>query len=215
MAIRSAQILVVDDNSANLKLLSNILTAQGYKVRPAPDGQLALRSVAVEQPDLILLDIKMPWMDGYEVCRRLKADEKHREIPVIFISALDDTADKLKGFEAGGVDYITKPFEPAEVLARVQTHIRLRLLQLDMEALVEQRTEKLSRTNSDLLTEIAEHARTEEELRRANRSLTMLSACNQALIHARDETYLLQEICKIIASSAESVGKSLIISPRT
>jgi len=198
MAIRSAQILVVDDNSANLRLLSNILTAQGYKVRPAPDGQLALRSVAVEQPDLILLDIKMPWMDGYEVCRRLKADEKHREIPVIFISALDDTADKLKGFEAGGVDYITKPFEPAEVLARVQTHVRLRLLQLDMEALVEQRTEKLSRTNTDLLTEIAEHARTEEELRRANRSLTMLSACNQALIHAGDETYLLQEICKII-----------------
>lgn len=154
--------------------------------------------MAAELPDLILLDIKMPGMDGYEVCRQLKANENYRDIPVIFISALNDTADKLKGFGAGGIDYITKPFEPAEVLARVQTHVRLRQLQLQMEALVRQRTEDLSRTNDDLMMEIAEHARAEQELLRANRSLTMLSACNQALIHARDETYLLSEICRII-----------------
>jgi len=198
MDIPPAQILVVDDIPANLSLLSNILTSQGYKVRPASDGQLALRSVAVELPDLILLDIKMPGMDGYEVCRRLKEDKKFCEIPVIFISALNETADKIKGFEVGGLDYITKPFEPAEVMARVQTHLRLRQLQLHMEELVRQRTRELSLSNTDLLSEIAEHARAEEELRRLNRSLMMLSACNQTMIHTRDESTLLREICKII-----------------
>ena len=198
MDIQPAQILVVDDIPANLSLLSNILSSQGYKVRPATDGPLALRSVAVEQPDLILLDIKMPGMDGYEVCRQLKDNEKFRDIPVIFISALTETADKVKGFETGGLDYITKPFEPAEVLARVRTHLRLRQLQLHMEELVRQRTGELSLSNTDLLSEIAEHARAEEELRRLNRSLMMLSACNQSLIHADNEPTLLREICKII-----------------
>jgi len=193
-----AQILVVDDIPANLKLLSNILSAQGYKVRPASDGQLALRSVASEIPDLILLDIKMPGMDGYEVCRQLKAEARFREIPVIFISALDELADKVKGFEAGGLDYITKPFEPIEVLARVKTHLRLRHLQLHMETQIRQRTDDLSHTNNELIREIAEHARTEGELRRTNRSLTMISGCNQVLIHAKDEVSLLQNVCQII-----------------
>jgi len=198
MESQPAQILVIDDIPANLILLADILTAQGYKVRPASDVQLALRSVAVEQPDLILLDVKMPGMDGYEVCRLLKADPKHREIPVIFISALNETADKIKGFEAGALDYITKPFEPTEVLARVQTHLRLHMLQLHMEELVRQRARELTSTNADLITEIEEHAQTEEKLRQTNRSLTMLSTCNQALIHAEDEHSLLQKICTII-----------------
>lgn len=193
-----AQILVVDDIPANLKLLSNILSAQGYKVRPASDGKLALRSVATEVPDLILLDIKMPGMDGYEVCRQLKADPGSREIPVIFISALDELADKVRGFEAGGLDYITKPFEPVEVLARVKTHLRLRHLQQHMEVQIRQRTKELSHANTELINEISEHARTEGELRRANRSLTMISGCNQVLIHAKDEASLLQNVCQII-----------------
>jgi DNA-binding NtrC family response regulator len=120
------EILVVDDTPANLRLLSDLLTQHGYRVRPATDGALALKSVAARTPELILLDVNMPGMDGYEVCRRLKADEKSSRIPVIFISAFGDTRQKVTGFEAGGLDYITKPFEAEEVLARVRTHLRLR-----------------------------------------------------------------------------------------
>jgi formate hydrogenlyase transcriptional activator len=119
-------ILVVDDTPANLRLLTDLLAKHGYRVRPASDGALALKSVTAKIPDLILLDVSMPDMDGYEVCRRLKADEKSSRIPVIFISAFGDTHQKVAGFEAGGIDYITKPFEAEEVLVRVRTHLRLR-----------------------------------------------------------------------------------------
>lgn len=122
-------ILIVDDTPANLRLLSHILTDQGYHVRPIPDGPLALAAVWADPPDLILLDVRMPEMDGYQVCERLKSDPQTRDIPVIFISALDATQDKLRAFRAGGVDYVTKPFQPAEVLARVETHLALRALQ--------------------------------------------------------------------------------------
>jgi DNA-binding NtrC family response regulator len=119
-------ILVVDDTPANLRLLTDLLAKHGYRVRPASDGALALKSIAAKNPDLILLDVSMPDMDGYEVCRRLKADEQSSRIPVIFISAFGDTHQKVTGFEAGGVDYITKPLEAEEVLARVRTHLQLR-----------------------------------------------------------------------------------------
>src|ERR1035437_1176971 len=102
------EILVVDDTPASLRLLTELLTQHGYHVRPADDGSLALESVAAKTPDLILLDVNMPGMDGYEVCRHLKADEKSGRIPVIFISALGDTRQKVTGFEAGGIDYIAK-----------------------------------------------------------------------------------------------------------
>ena len=118
-------VLVVDDNHDNLRLLTGILTEKGYKVRPAPSGLLALKSVQSTLPDLVLLDIKMPEMDGYEVCRRLKADERTRDVPILFISALAEVTDKIKGFSVGGVDYITKPFQHEEVLARVKTHVSL------------------------------------------------------------------------------------------
>lgn len=121
----ASQILVVDDTPANLKLITEILATHGYRVRAASSGRLALKTVAVELPDLILLDVKMPDMDGYEVCRRLKSEERSRMIPVIFISALTDTEDKIQGFQAGGVDYITKPFQAEEVHARVSTHLKL------------------------------------------------------------------------------------------
>jgi signal transduction histidine kinase len=124
-----ADILVVDDTLPNLRLLVNLLVEKGYKVRPASNGLLALSSARAEPPDLILLDIKMPNMDGYEVCEQLKADAQTCDIPVIFISAINDLIDKVKAFSIGGVDYITKPFQVEEVLARVETHISLRNLQ--------------------------------------------------------------------------------------
>jgi two-component system, cell cycle sensor histidine kinase and response regulator CckA len=144
------QILVVDDIPANLKLITGILSKQGYRVRASNSGKLALKTVAVELPDLILLDVKMPDMDGYEVCRHLKSDERSCMIPVIFISALDDIADIVKAFEAGGADYISKPFHPAEVIARVETHLGLRLLQLHMEEMVSRRTAELEKLNRTL-----------------------------------------------------------------
>lgn len=126
---QAANILVVDDTPANLKLLTEMLTAQGYGVRVAPNGHLALQSVSAHPPDLILLDIRMPGLDGFQVCQALQAEEFARGIPVIFLSALEDTQYKVKAFNVGGVDYITKPFEGVEVLARVKTHLRLRQLQ--------------------------------------------------------------------------------------
>jgi len=120
-----ANILVVDDTPANLNVLSSILTQQGYKVRPANSGELALMVVQHATPDLILLDIQMPGLDGFEVCRRLKEHDQTRDIPVIFISALDDVLDKVEAFEVGGADYITKPFQILEVLARVEHQLRL------------------------------------------------------------------------------------------
>ncbi len=152
-----ADILVVDDIPANLKLLANILRAQGYRVRPATSGQLALRSAHLKPPDLVLLDIKMPDMEGYEVCQRLKSDAGNADVPVIFISALDETRDKVRGFEAGGVDFITKPFQAEEVLARVETHLSLRRLH-----------QQLERQNAQLQKESAERLETERELRDAN-----------------------------------------------
>ncbi len=126
-------ILIVDDTPANLRLLSEILQKEGYKIRPAPSGRLALLAAQHSAPDLILLDINMPEMNGYEVCRQLKEDEELAHVPVIFLSALSETEDKLKAFEAGGVDYITKPFQYEEVRARVETHLRIRGLQVELE----------------------------------------------------------------------------------
>jgi len=131
--IHKKKILIVDDTPENLRLLSGLLAGRGYEVRPVPSGRLALTGARALLPDLILLDIMMPDMSGYEVCERLKADGHTRDIPVIFISALNETPDKLRGFTVGGVDYITKPFQEQEVLARVETHLRLRTLQKTVE----------------------------------------------------------------------------------
>src|SRR5689334_18199379 len=124
-----SSILVVDDTPENLHLLSNLLTAQGYKVRSVTKGSSAIRGAQSAPPDLILLDISMPEMDGYEVCQQLKGSDRTRDIPIIFISAMDSVFDKVKAFSVGGVDYITKPFQVQEVLARIETHLHLRRLQ--------------------------------------------------------------------------------------
>jgi len=133
-ALKSTQtVLVVDDKPENLQLLSGMLRARGHTVRAVVSGKLALAAVRNSPPDLILLDVNMPEMNGYEVCAQLKAEEKLRDIPVIFISALAETMDKVKAFGAGGVDYIIKPFQLEEVAARVETHLELRRRKLELQ----------------------------------------------------------------------------------
>ena len=129
-------ILIVDDIPTNLKILGGILKGDGYKVRPVPNGLLALQAAEKERPDLILLDIMMPEMDGYEVCRKLKENPELVDVPVIFISALNDTQDIVKAFTSGGVDYITKPFQAEEVKARVATHLKICRQNLDRKSVV-------------------------------------------------------------------------------
>ncbi|MDP2094363.1 MAG: response regulator, partial [Hydrogenophaga sp.] len=151
-ATASPSIMVVDDTPANLRLLDELLRQQGYQVRLFPRGALALKAAAAHPPSLILLDIMMPEMDGFEVCRQLKANPSLKDIPVIFISALADTDNKLKAFAQGGMDYVTKPFQEGEVLARVRTHLALYAMQqaqarqkADLEQLVNERTADLLR----------------------------------------------------------------------
>ncbi len=142
--LRVGDILIVDDTPANLRLLSGMLVEQGYKVRLAPNGKLALMGAQAVPPDLILLDIKMPGLSGYEVCDQLKAGPRTRDIPIIFISALDAARDKVDAFKGGGVDYVTKPFQVDEVLARVETHLKLYKLQKQLTARVRELEEALA-----------------------------------------------------------------------
>ena len=118
-------ILIVDDVPANLELLSAIIRDRGYEPRPVPSGKLALLAAQADPPDLILLDIRMPEMNGFEICERLKADTVLKDIPVIFVTALTDTEKKVKALSMGAVDYVTKPFQVEEVCARVETHLEL------------------------------------------------------------------------------------------
>ena len=164
-------ILVVDDTPNNLRLLSSALTEQGYKVRSTIDGQMALTVARAALPDLILLDIKMPSMDGYEVCQQLKASPLTCEIPVIFLSALDEVLDKVKAFAVGGVDYITKPFQLEEVLARIENQLAIRAAKAEICRLNEefaqrsrQRTAQLEAANRELEREVNERKRAEKRL---------------------------------------------------
>jgi CheY-like chemotaxis protein len=125
LEIMTGNILLVDDLPENLQLLSDLLISLGYSVRSVPSGKMAIKTVKIKRPDLILLDIKMPDMDGYQVCQALKADEDLKDIPVIFISALDDVFDKVKAFWSGGVDYISKPFQSEEVVVRLENQLTI------------------------------------------------------------------------------------------
>ena len=173
-------ILIVDDIRDNLRLLSGLLVAEGYTVRPVADGRLALSSAKAKPPDLILLDIMMPGLSGYEICAQLKTDPRTRDIPIIFISALNEVFDKVKAFTAGGVDYITKPFQSEEVLARVKTHLAFRYLQITLQA-----------KNLQLQQEVAERQRAEDALKRHNWELDLLNQMNSSLQHCarEDQTY--------------------------
>jgi Signal transduction histidine kinase len=129
-----ASILIVDDNPVNLQVLTSMLKQSGWRPRPVTSGQLGLQAARNEPPDLVLLDVNMPEMNGYEVCEQLKADTRLASIPVIFVSALGETMDKVRGFAVGGVDYITKPFQLDEVKARVTTHLELRRQRRELQA---------------------------------------------------------------------------------
>ncbi|MEN8258110.1 MAG: PAS domain S-box protein [Thermodesulfobacteriota bacterium] len=156
-------ILVVDDETFNLKFLTEVLSQAGYRVRPATDGELALRSVLAKPPELVLLDIKMPGMSGIEVCRRLKADPVTQDIPVIFLSALQETDMKVKALKEGAVDYVTKPIESAEVLARIASHLNSYRLQ-----------QRLASQSEELLKEIEERKRAEQSLKEAEQRFRLL-----------------------------------------
>jgi diguanylate cyclase (GGDEF)-like protein len=148
---QTVNILIVDDVEDNLEILGDVLTFNGYNVHTARSGELALKRAQEILPDLILLDVLMPGIDGFEVCTRLKADENTRDIPVIFVSAMTDTDSKVTGFKVGGVDYINKPFQRAEILARVNTHISLLRLRQSLE---KQNADLERMANTDYLTDL-------------------------------------------------------------
>lgn len=157
-------IMVVDDTPANLRLLSQMLKQRGYNVHAVSSGEQALIAAEMASPDLILLDIMMPGMDGYSVCERLKAKPQTAKVPVIFISALNEPLDKVKAFAVGGVDYLTKPFQLEEVLARVSVHLTLRDLQLQLEE-----------ANAQLITQNQELQQRNVELQEALTAIKTLS----------------------------------------
>jgi len=165
LSILGADILVVDDTIGSLRMLTEILTKAGYNPRPVEEPQFALEVGLAQPPDLILLDVKMPKMNGFEFCQRLKQDERTCDVPVIFVSALDNTEDRVRGFEVGGVDFISKPIQEAEVLARVNTHLQLRNTQLHLQKLVAERTAELTATNESLKIENRERKRVQQALK--------------------------------------------------
>lgn len=173
--ILRGDILVVDDTPDNLRLLSTMLTEQGYSVRKAISGQMALMAARTVLPDLILLDINMPQMNGYDVCTQLKSEAKTCDVPVIFISALDDVLDKVKAFTVGGVDYITKPFQTEEVLARIENQLRLRSLSL-----------QLQEQNARLSQEMHERIKAEESMRLLAQREKLLSQIAQRIRQSLD-----------------------------
>jgi len=204
-----SSILIVDDKPENLRLLSGILKEQGYEIRLLRKGNMAMSSVLNSPPDLIMLDIMMPETDGYEVCRQLKADERSCNIPVVFISALNEVVDKVKAFSVGGVDYISKPFHAEEVLARVKTHLTISHLQ-----------QQVSARNMQLQREIAEHQKTsaalqerEEKLLNANLFLDKIINTLPNPVFVKDEQHrwliLNDAFCDFMGYRREQlIGKS-------
>ncbi len=198
-------ILVVDDIAENLKILATTLSKQGYQVRCAKNGSTAIRGANTILPDLILLDIKMPDLDGYQVCQQLKAKEQTRHIPVIFLSALDDVLDRVKAFEVGGVDFISKPIQVKEVLVRVKNQISLKLanakiteLNQDLEQKVYQRTVELKTAVRKLRQEINERQKVEQQL--------VHDALHDSLTGLPNRAFLMERIKFTIAHSKDNPG---------
>jgi len=189
-------ILIVDDNIANLQILANIFSTENYRIAMAKDGGSALDFITREKPDLILLDIMMPVIDGFEVCRRLKSRKNTKEIPIIFISALTDTESKIKGFDAGGVDYITKPFQNKEVLARISAHLNIQRLR-----------KSIQKKNILLQQEVEERKQIEKELRTAKKALESANKYLEKRVQDELEKRLKQHQLLIQKSKLESLGK--------
>jgi len=198
--LAQTDIMIVDDTPANLKLLEDMLLEEGHEVRSFPLGRLALAAALKNPPDLILLDVNMPEMNGYEVCERLKATATLADIPIVFLSALIETQDKVKGFRAGGVDYISKPFQIEEVHARVETHLKLRELQ-----------QALKRHNERLEEAVAERTR---ELGEANGRLTILDRSKNDFLNLishefRTPLHGLLGVGELILGGMPSTGENL------
>ena len=160
---KKATVLIVDDTPTNLEVLQDMLASNGFELLIAVNGESAIQQAEYARPDIILLDVMMPGIDGFETCRRLKAEDATREIPVIFMTALSETRDKVRGFELGGVDYVTKPLQHEEVRARMTTHLTLRNLQRELQAMneelerrVAERTAELSQANVRLARRVNE-----------------------------------------------------------
>lgn len=186
-------IMVIDDNLGALKLVTDILIKEGYSVRPASGGEQALESAAAQQPELILLDMRMPAPDGFEVCRRIKADPLTRDIPVLFLSASADVEERIKGFEAGAIDFIMKPFQRDELLARVRTHLELSRLQTRLETMVERRTEELKVSNERLQRELEERNKAELALKHEKKITDALLESVPGLLYMYNESgYLIK-----------------------
>ncbi len=192
---REKFILLVDDNPNNLKLLTKILEESGFKIKASTSGKFALQAVQATPPDLILLDIMMPEMDGYEVSKQLKLNPDTADIPVIFISALSETDDKLKAFAAGGVDYVSKPFQEAEVLARVNTHLTLKKIREELEGLVEHRTAQLEVKTEELKEETEERIQVSHELQKSEqRYREIFNATDESIIIHDSSTGAILEV---------------------
>ena len=194
--LSSYDILIVEDSSAALAMLSDLMSAEGYHVRQAEDGDNALLSIQMRRPDLLLLDIHMPGLDGFEVCRRLKANPATADIPVIFLSAEQDVETKVNGFKLGAMDYITKPFQAEEVLSRVAIHLELRHLQQNLNAMCEQRTRELQQ-------EVIERRRAEAELYESRQQLRELTGHLQEVREA--------ERARIAREIHDELGQSLSV----
>lgn len=199
-----ATILVVDDNPNNLAVISDHLKQQHYRVIVARDGASGIERAEYAIPDLILLDVLMPGMDGYETCRQLKAHEKIKDIPVIFMTALSEASDKVKAFQCGGVDYITKPFHQEEVLARVHTHLQLRKRTLELEKTNED-LRSVQEFRDDLVHMVVHDLRS--PLWGINANLQMLVA-NEPDI-TEDGRYAMQDMCDSSSLLLEMVGSIL------
>lgn len=179
----NANIMLVDDTPANLAVLEDMLNAQGYRVRCFPRGRLAIAAAMSDPPDLVLLDINMPEMNGYEVCQAIKADPQLASIPVIFVSAMHETSDQVRAFSCGGVDYVTKPFRVEEVLARVRTHLELRRLQHELE-MHNARLDELVRLKTHQLADAHERLKLKsQQLTEAHERLTLLDAAKNDFLN--------------------------------
>lgn len=220
--IPRTEIMVVEDTPASLELLCELLTQAGFTVRPAQEGRMALRSAQAKAPELILLDIRLPGLDGYEICRRLKQDARTKDIPVIFLSALRDESDTVLGFALGAVDFIAKPFRPEEVLARVRTHIELRRLQTGLEERVRERTAQLLAAQADLeasqarYQELAGFLQTVREEERSRIARELHDELGQALTSLRIDLGWLRGKCEMLGQPVvDRAGMAYALIERT
>jgi signal transduction histidine kinase/DNA-binding response OmpR family regulator len=192
-------ILIVDDDPIVADMISVWLGKMGFKTRVAHDGQQALQSAAHQQPDLILLDVMMPGLDGFTTCQRLKANNATQAIPIIFLTALTEMEDKIHGFAVGGVDYLIKPAQKEELYVRILTHLNLQTLNDQLEKQIDQRTQAFSQGNRQLQEEIVERKRVEAELTRRNRELTLLNRIIATSASILEPEAMLKHACTELA----------------